>query len=130
MPFLTAARQFLEDPGELASDPNLDIMNDSVAYLTANAVGLENAKSTDDVIAFLNAHGHAINRHQWQINVLGKLREEGIFIASDRVKGLYIIDTREEAERFYIQYGRRIAKQTFRLGMLRLLIDTAHWEAA
>jgi hypothetical protein len=128
MPFVTAARQFLEDPGELASDANLDIMNDSVSYLLANAVGLDNAKATDDIIAFINSQGYDINRPSWQINVLGKLREEGVFIASDRIKGIYLINSKDEAERFYLQYGRRIAKQKFRLDTLRLLIDSATWE--
>jgi hypothetical protein len=127
MPFVTAARQFLEDPGELSGDTNLDMMNDTVAYMLSNAVGLKNAKGTDDIIEMLNAQGYDINRHQWEINVLGKLREEGVFIASDRVKGMYLISSQEEAERFYLQYGRRIAKQQFRLNNLRLLIDTAVW---
>jgi hypothetical protein len=30
MPFITAAREFLEDLGELSEDKNLDIMNDTL----------------------------------------------------------------------------------------------------
>ena len=114
MPFIEAARNFLEDPGELADDDNLDMMNDTVGYLISNAIGLENAKPTDAIIEFLNGQGHEINRHQWEIAVLGKLREEGIFIASHRTKGMYIIKTKDEADRFYLQYAKRIAKQNFR----------------
>jgi len=128
MPFVDAARTFLEDPGELAEDENLDMMNDTIGYLLANAIGLENAKSTDTIIEFLNEQGHEINRHQWEIAVLGKLREEGIFIASHRTKGMYLIKTKDEADRFYLQYAKRIAKQNFRLNFLRALIDSGNWE--
>lgn len=128
MPFVEAARNFLEDPGELAEDENLEMMNDTVGFLLENAIGLENAKPTDTIIEFLNEQGHEINRHQWEIAVLGRLREEGIFIASHRTKGMYLIRTRDEGDRFYLQYARRIAKQNFRLNFLRALIDSSQWE--
>ncbi len=129
MPFVTTAKQFLEDPGELAEDKKLDVMYDTVGYLLENAIGLKNAKSTDKIIKFLNKRGYAINRHQWEIEVLGKLRDEGIFIASHKSKGMYIIDTREEAENFYLQYLKRVAKQKYRLEFLKDLIDNGHWES-
>ena len=128
MPFVDAAKQFLNDPGELAGDKNIDIMNDTISFLLANAVGLKNAKSTDTIVKFLNDQGHEINRHGWEIDVLGKLREEGIYIASNKAKGMYIISSEDEAERFYFQYATRVATETNRLGWLRTLIDTARWE--
>lgn len=129
MPFIEAARNFLEDPGELAGDDKLDMMNDTVNFLLGNAIGLENAIPTDLIIKFLNEQGYEINRHQWEIAVLGKLREEGIFIASHRTKGMYLLKTRDEADRFYLQYAKRIAKQNFRLNFLRALIDSGNWES-
>lgn len=130
MPFVTIAREFLEDPGELANDKNLDIMYDTVSYLLGNAIGLENAKSTDTIIQVLNENGHDINRHQWEISVLGKLREEGVFIASHKSKGMYVINSKEEAENFYIQYLKRVSKQKSRLEFLRDLIDNNHWDSS
>ena len=103
-------------------------MNDTVSYLLSNAIGLENAKSTDVIIKFLNEQGYSINRYQWEINVLGKLREEGIFIASNRTKGMYLINSKDDAEKFYFQYAKRCAKQNFRLNYLRTLIDYGQWE--
>lgn len=128
MPFVTAAREFLEDPGELSEDRNLEIMNATVTYFLGNAVGLENAKNTDVIVEFLHTQGYDLNRHAWEIDVLGKLREEGVFIASHRSKGMYLINTREEAERFYLQYANRAAKQNQRLTYLRALIDSGRWE--
>jgi hypothetical protein len=128
MPFISAAREFLEDPGELAEDKNLDVMNDTISFLLGSAIGLENAVPTDTIIEFLNTQGHDINRHQWEILVLGKLREEGIFIASHKSKGMFIINTKDEAERFYFQYAKRVAKQKARLDFLRDLIDYGHWQ--
>jgi hypothetical protein len=127
MPFVTAAREFLEDPGELSDNKYLDVMYDTVSYLLSNAIGLENAKPTDKIIEVLNANGHDINRHQWEILVLGKLREEGVFIASNKTKGMYLINSIDEAERFYFQYAKRIARQKARLEFLRDLIDHGRW---
>jgi hypothetical protein len=129
MPFITAAKDFLEDPGELAGDKNLDIMYDTVSYMLGNAIGLENAKSTDTIVKVLNQKGHDFNRHYWEINVLGKLRDEGIFIASNKTKGMYILSSEEEAEKFYYQYSARVAKERYRLEFLRTIIDCARWEA-
>jgi hypothetical protein len=128
MAFITAAREFLNDPGELAGDKNLDIMSDTVSFLLGNAVSLKHAKSTDTIVRFLNDQGYEINRHEWEIDVLGKLREEGVFIASNKSKGMYIIESEEEAEKFYFQYATRVATENNRLGWLRTLIDTARWE--
>lgn len=131
MSFITAAREFMEDPGELSEDPNLDIMYDTVGYLLENAIGLENAKSTNNIIRFLNDSGHkingkAINRKQWEIIILGKIRDEGVFVASHR-KGMYIIKDRKEADAFYIQYAKRI-KVDARLQFLSILIEFGHWD--
>jgi hypothetical protein len=127
MPFITAAHDFLEDPGELSQDKDLDLMNDTVSYLLGNAVGFGNAKSTDMIVKILNENGYDINRHYWEINALGKLRENGVFIAANRTKGMFIIESEEEAEKFYFQYAKRVATEKARLGWLRTLIDSAHW---
>jgi len=133
MSFISAAKQFMEDPGELSEDSNLDIMYDTVSYLLENAIGLVNAKSTNTIINFLNDQGHKINdrkinRHQWEILILGKLRDEGIFIASHRTKGMYIIKDREEADAFYSQYEKRVNKEDSRRQFLETLIEYGHWE--
>jgi hypothetical protein len=90
-------------------------------------VGLENAKNTDVIVRFLNDRGYEISRGKWEIDVMGKLRDEGVFIASHKTKGMYLIQTREEAEKFYLQYANRITKQNARLEFLRMLIDYADW---
>lgn len=128
MPFVEAARAFLEDPGELAGDKNINMMDDTIGFILNNAIGLENAKSTDKIVDFLKEKGHEINRYQWQIAVLGKLREEGIFIAANKSKGMFIVKNKDEAENFYSQYAKRIEKENDRLAFLRALIDNSNWE--
>jgi hypothetical protein len=59
---------------------------------------------------------------------LGKLRDEGIFIASHRTKGMYIIKDREDAEKFYLQYAKRVATENNRLLWLHDLIEFGHWD--
>jgi len=132
MSFITAAKEFMEDPGELSEDPNLDIMYDTVGYLLENAIGLKNAKKTNTIIQFLNdrehkINGRAINRQKWEILILGKLRDEGIFIASHRTKGIYIIKDQKEADDFYSQYAKHIDKEDTRLQFLSDLIEFGHW---
>ena len=123
----------MEDSGELSEDPNLDIMTETVGFLLECAIGLENAKSANLIIQLLNDTGHKINgrkinRKNLEISILGKLRDEGIFIASHRNKGMYIIKDRKEAEDFYSQYKKRVGKRDPRLLLLSDLIEFGYWE--
>ncbi|MFZ0674954.1 MAG: hypothetical protein WB811_02065 [Methanoregula sp.] len=130
MPFVTAAKEFLEFAGELSDDKYVDVMTDTVGYLLENSIGIKNAVPTDTIVKVLKERGHKISRHSWEIYVLGKLRGEGIFIASNKNKGMYIIETREEAEKFYQEY-RRYSRNTVenkrRLDLLSDLIEFGHW---
>jgi hypothetical protein len=134
VPFISAAKGFLEDPGELSEDPNLDIMYDTVWYLLEGAIGFDKAKKTDKILQFLNDRGHTINgrqinRTRWKISILDKLRDEGIFIASAKNKGMYIIENRDEAETFYSQYSKSAKGcDNTRLSLLSDLIEFGCWD--
>ncbi len=41
---------------------------------------------------------------------------------------MYLIKSKDDAEKFYFQYAKRIAKQNFRLSYLRTLIDYGQWD--
>lgn len=53
MAFVTIAQNFLNTLGSLKSHPYYSAMRDTVEYLLNNAVGIRNAVSTNNIIAYL-----------------------------------------------------------------------------
>jgi hypothetical protein len=103
-------------------------MDETVRYLLDNAIGMENAVSTNTIVEYLNNQRYEITREEWQINVIGPLRQNGIFIGSLRGRrGMFIINSDEEARTVYDSYSRRIQVETARLAILRRLMDEAGW---
>jgi hypothetical protein len=107
MDFVTAARNFLKDPGGLSKDKNLHIIRSTVSYFLAYATGLENAKSPDIIIDYLHKQGYCINLQQWESDVIVKLSREGVYFASHKTKGMYLVNTPEEAEELVHQMTQR-----------------------
>jgi hypothetical protein len=127
MSFVSRAHNFLKDQGELKGKKYSDIMLETVKFLLENAVGLKNAKSTDKIIKYLETKKIKINRNQWEILVLGPLRENKVFIASHKTKGMYIPEDEKEAWDFYLSYKKRILKETDRMNALEELISNEDW---
>jgi len=127
MPFLLKARNFLTNPGILGTHPYYSIMRDTVEYLLNNAVGISNAISTDRIIDFLRSKGHAIYREEWQINVLGPLRDNGVFVASKPAVGMFIIETVNDAREVVASMEHRINVETRRLQILREIASQGGW---
>jgi len=127
MPFLLKARNFLTNPGILGTHPYYSIMRDTVEYLLNNAVGISNAISTDRIIDYLKSKGHAIYREKWQINVLGPLRDNGVFIASKPAVGMFFIKTIYDAREAVASMEHRIDVETKRLQILRQIASQGGW---
>ena len=127
MPFLLKARNFLTNPGILGTHPHYSIMRDTVEYLLNNAVGISNAISTDRIIDYLRSKGHTIYREEWQINVLGPLRDNGVFIASKPAVGMFIIKTINDAGKVVASMEHRINVETRRLQILRQIASQGGW---
>lgn len=120
MPFIARANAFLEDAGDLAKNKRLPIMQETVRYMLKNAVGIDNAKSTEKIVEHLQEKGlPMINTRDWQINILGPLRENGIFIGSKRAKGMFLIKDENDAKVAISQIQSRIDKQNYRLSILK-----------
>lgn len=128
MSFIKRAQDFIKNPSELEGEKYLDVMVITVQYLLDNAIGLKNAKSTDKIIKYLETKKIKINRNQWEILVLGPLRENKIFIASHKTKGMYIPENEEEAWNFYLSYKKRVLKETDRMNALEELISNENWK--
>jgi hypothetical protein len=128
--FIEQAETFLIDQRELSSDPHCDMMIDTVAYLLENARGYTNRKSTDVIVSHLRELGYDnIKREDWQVNVMGKLRDNGIFIGSKKGGhgGIFLIVTKEDASIVHASYGTRIEKEARRLQILNEQMQQMRW---
>ena len=102
-------------------------MRDTVEYLLKNNVGIKNATSTDRIIVYLRSKGHKIYREKWQINVLGPLRDNGVFIASKPAVGMFIIETIDDAGKVIVSMEHRIAVENKRLQILKRIARQGGW---
>lgn len=127
MPFLIRTRNFLTNPGTLGTHQFYAVMRDSVEYLLNNAIGIRNAIATDKIIKYLNGKGHTISKPQLQINVLGPLRDNGVFISSKPGVGMFIIETIDDAQKAVTSMEHRIDIETKRLGILRQIALQGGW---
>jgi len=127
MPFIARAKNFLVNPGVLQNHPYYGVMRDTVEYLLNNAIGIRNAVSTETIIAYLRGLGHNIYREEWQISVLGPLREHGIFIGSKVGTGMFIIETIDDAREVVASMKHRINVETRRLRILRQVVVQGGW---
>jgi hypothetical protein len=128
MPFITRARDFVNNPQPNHHlHPRFDVMIDSVQYLLDHAIGIENAIPTDEIITFLQGREHDIDRETWQIEVLGYLRVNRIFIGSTGRRGMFLIRDETDAREAWNFIHNRIDSETQRLVILQGLIEEAGW---
>lgn len=128
--FIDQAQSFLKDQGSLSGDSNVQIMIDTVKYLLDNAVGYQNRKSTKVIYRELKIkHKKIKNKEYWQNNVLNKLRDVGIFVGSKigGGGGIFIIETKEDAEIVQGSYKHRIGKEQSHLDELERQMRVAKW---
>ncbi len=128
MPFITRARNFVDNPQpDHASHPRFPVMVETVRYLLDCAIGIENAVSTNEIIDFLHGAGHDIDRETWQIEVLGYLRDNGIFIGSSGQRGMFLIRDQNDAREARNFIRNRIERERQRLSALENLMGEAGW---
>ena len=127
MPFVQAARNFLANPGIARTQPRFREMQETVKFMLDHAIGLANAISTDRIVQHLQGMGYQIHREAWQIEVLGYLREHGVFIGSKRGVGMFIIESEEDARETCESIQSRIDVEEQRLRTLRNLMQQEGW---
>ena len=128
MYFVKKAKKFISDQQELANNRYREVMVETVKFLLDRAVGIDNAVATNEIISHLRNKGFDISREEWQIHVLGPLREHGIFIGSKRGIGMFIINSKEDAKAAHDSILDRILVECQRLKILRELIREAGWD--
>jgi len=127
LPFVTSARNFLSNPGLLRTHRYYNTMYDTVDYLLNHAVGIRNAKSTDEIINHLKRRGHNISRSAWQISVLGPLRDNSVFIAAKPGVGIFLIETLADAQKAVMSMEHRIDVERERLRILKQIAIQRGW---
>ena len=127
MPFVKKAKRFLKYPGKLASNKYLRHMKATIKFLLNDHIGYQNRVAIDKIIDYLERKRLDINMSQWQIEVLGPLRDNGIYIGSVPSKGMFIISNEEDAQRVVRAIERRIKKETKRCKILKKIIRNVGW---
>lgn len=127
MSFVDQANLFIKDPGNLKSSKYVFAMVDTVDYLLEHGTGLANAVPTDTIIQYLNSKGHKIRKPEWQINVLGPLRDNSIFIGSKIGTGIFIINSINDANEVRTSMRNRIVTHKKRLDVLENLMKLEGW---
>jgi hypothetical protein len=121
MPFLTEAQQVVADSN---TSP---LLRATLEYMLANCVGKANATPIDTIIDHLNSNGFSIDREQFQHQVLVPSREGTLYIASFGYfghGGIYLVETREDAQPMIDFYEGRIESEQRHLDRLIDLRDT------
>ena len=74
--------------------------------------------STEEILEYLSENNHAMNKNVWQQDVLGRLRDNYVFIGGSR-NGMFLIENRELALEAYGWLNRRIERERDRLDRLQ-----------
>lgn len=118
---------FLTEARALVADPNTPpLLQATLEYMLANCVGKANATPIDTVINHLNQIGFAIDREQFQHQILVPSREGTLYIASFGYfghGGIYLIETRDDAQPMIDFYEGRIESEQRHLDHLIALRD-------
>ncbi|MCM1566267.1 MAG: hypothetical protein NC238_10025 [Dehalobacter sp.] len=129
-PFVATAQTFLEVQGLLSDHRYKEHMVETIRFLLQNAVGASYAVSTDEIIRHLEKMNLPVKRYTWEVEVLGPLRENGIFIGSKMGGrgGIFIISSKEDAKITYDSYMRRVSTETQRSHYLKELCEKVNWD--
>jgi len=118
MSFIEDIENFIQNPGVHASKERYGEMKATLEYMKQNAVGIKNAVATDRIIDYLHSQGYNIGKEEWQIEVLGYLRDNGIFIGSKIAKGMFVINSKKDAKETYTSMKKRVEKENERIRIL------------
>ena len=121
MPFITRAREFLNNPN--ISSPRLNEMFETVSFLLQQTTPI----NTDRIVQHLTSRGYSLSPTQWQQEVLDPLRDHGIFIGSS-YRGIFIPRNEAEAQEACMFYVRRIRAERRHLNIFADLIRGVGWE--
>lgn len=121
MPFIDSARELV--PTLQEDDP----MRITLEYLLERAVGADNAVLIETVLIHLRSRGIEISRESFQHEVLGASRKGAVFIGVRIKKGIYLIESEEDARTTWNFYHSRIASEQTHLQYLEDLIRQEGW---
>jgi len=132
MYFVERARTFLSGPkpGDVSQE-NFERMTITLEFLLENAMGRKNTISTKRIVAHVNEHGPrpTIIKEIWQTDILGYLREHGVFIGAiiGGGGGIFMIVDVEDARAARNSYKNRIRSEELHVEMLEAAVGEAGW---
>lgn len=118
--FIDAARQAL-----LVLSPNHPL-HITLSYLVASGTGYGNAKTIDQILEQLKAHGMSLSGKVFQTTLLKATRESDVFIGSGP-NGFFLIESLGDACVMRDFYLNRIAAEEHHLGHLVRLARKKGW---
>jgi hypothetical protein len=117
-------QQFLDSKSHaLRSHRRYDAMRETVAFMLENAVGAQNAVSTERIVAHLQGADYDLTAPQWQVEVLGPLRDNGVFICGGRGGvGMFLVDSAADGQKALAAMKNRVATENRRLRVLEAML--------
>jgi hypothetical protein len=116
---------FLKNPpAALKGRRHYDEMRETIAFMISRGRGRANSVPTREIVEHLQALDYDISTTTWQIDVLGPLRDAGVYIGSERGKrGMFLIASKADADATRAAQLQRLDVEK---GRLRVLEDMMH----
>lgn len=120
---------FLKNPPtELKAKPRYDEMRETIAFMIHKGRGRANSVSTREIVDHLRSLDYDISIQGWQVNVLGPLRDAGVYIGSERGKtGMFLIADKADADATKAAQEQRIGVEKSRLSVLEKIMRQNGW---
>ena len=129
MSFIDNYRHFVDDQGKLKGHKYQNEMVETIKFLLKNAIGQKNGVSTNKIILHLRSKGYKISRETWQIEVLGTLRDNGVYIGSLRGNiGMFLIASKNDAVSTRNAIYERLVVEQKRMDKLEKLMKKEGWD--
>lgn len=117
-----------QPPHDLKAHPRYDEMRETIAFMVSRGKGRASSVPTREIVEHLQDLAFDITQTQWQIGVLGPLRDAGIYIGSERGKtGMFLIADRGDAEATRSAQLQRLEAEQSRLKTLETLMKKHGW---
>jgi hypothetical protein len=121
--------EFLKNPTvALKGRRHYDEMRETLAFMISRGRGRGNSVPTREIVEHLQALDYDISTTTWQIEVLGPLRDAGVYIGSERGKtGMFLIASKADADATRAAQLQRLNVEKGRLKVLEDLMLQHGW---
>jgi hypothetical protein len=120
---------FLQNPPlVLKNHKHYDEMRETLAFMIHRGRGRAHSVSTREIVEHLQSLDYDISATTWQIQILGPLRDAGVYIGSARGKtGMFLIADQSDAVVTRAAQLQRLTTEQARLAVLEKMIRQNGW---